>query len=185
MSYGKAIRLQKHRGNRPRVSKMAQKKSFKSIKTKTSYNHNWNTELMTSQVPIIIVTDPEGQHWEPMIYQPEPKKKLYLMPGLYHELALPTCEELYIIATMPYTQHCLHFSDLSNERYRLCSNSDLMTQPQHRLEQISLYRLFLKDHKRQLITVNKSPNIYRESPDKCPSAPLKHTSSLQRNTHCP
>ena len=103
MSYGKAIRLWKHRGNRPRVLKMAQRKSLKSIKTKTFYNHIWNTKLMTSQIPIIVVTDPEGQHWELTIYQPEPKKKLYLMPGLYPELALPTLEELDIIATMPYT----------------------------------------------------------------------------------
>ena len=58
---------------------------------------------MTSQIPIIVVTDPEGQHWEPTIYQLEPKKKLYLMPGLYPELTLPTLEELDIIATTPYT----------------------------------------------------------------------------------
>ena len=57
---------------------------------------------MTSQIPIIIVTDPEGRHWEPMIYQPEPKKIFYLTPGLYPELALPTLEELDIIATTPY-----------------------------------------------------------------------------------
>ena len=60
-------------------------------------------ELMTSQIPLIVVTDPEGQHWEPMIYQPEPKKVFYLMPGLYPELAPPTLRELDIIATMPYT----------------------------------------------------------------------------------
>ena len=103
MSYGKAIRLRKHRGNRPRVLKTAQKKSLKSINTNTSYNHIWNIKLMASQIPIIVVTDPEGQHWEPTIYQPEPKRKLYLAPGLYPELALPTLEELSIIATMPYT----------------------------------------------------------------------------------
>ena len=60
MSYGKAIRLRKHHGNWPRVSKMAQRTFSKSIKTKTSYNHTWNTELMTPQIPIIVVTDPEG-----------------------------------------------------------------------------------------------------------------------------
>ena len=103
MSYGKAIRLWKHRGNWPHVSKMAQKKSLKSIKIETSYNHIRNTELMTSQIPIIIVTDPEGRHWEPTIYQSKPKKKLYLAPGLYPELAPPTLEELDIITTMPYT----------------------------------------------------------------------------------
>ena len=48
---------------------------------------------MASQIPIIVVTDPEGRHWEPTIYQPELKKKFYLMPGLYPELALPTPEE--------------------------------------------------------------------------------------------
>ena len=58
---------------------------------------------MMSQIPVIIVTDPEGQHWEPTIYQPKPKKKLYLTPGLYPELTLPTLKELSIIATMPYT----------------------------------------------------------------------------------
>ena len=56
-----------------------------------------------SQTPVIIVTDPEGRHWEPTIHQPEPKKKFYLAPGLYPELAPPTLEELDIIATMPYT----------------------------------------------------------------------------------
>ena len=58
---------------------------------------------MASQIPIIVVTDPEGRHWEPTIYQPEPKKKLYLTPGLYPELAPPTPEECSIIATTPYT----------------------------------------------------------------------------------
>ena len=103
MSYGKAIQLWKHRGNRPCVLKTAQRKSLKSIKPVTSYNHIWNIELMTPQIPTIVITDLEGQHWEPMIYQPEPKKKLYLAPGLYPELAPPTLEELSIIATTPYT----------------------------------------------------------------------------------
>ena len=58
---------------------------------------------MTLQIPIIVVTDPEGQHWELTIYQPEPRKKLYLAPGLYPKLALPTRKELDIIATTPYT----------------------------------------------------------------------------------
>ena len=58
---------------------------------------------MASQIPIIVVTDPEGRHWEPTIYQPEPKKKFYLAPGLYPELTLPTPEERNIIATTPYT----------------------------------------------------------------------------------
>ena len=102
-SCGKAIRLQKHHGNRPHVSKTAQMKFLKSINTDISYNHIWNIELMASQIPIIVVTDPEGWHWEPTIYQPEPKKKLYLAPGLYPELAPPTPEELSIIATTPYT----------------------------------------------------------------------------------
>ena len=58
---------------------------------------------MTPQIPTIVITDLEGGHWEPTIYQPEPKKKLYLAPGLYPELAPPTPEELSIIATTPYT----------------------------------------------------------------------------------
>ena len=82
---------------------MAQKKSLKSINTDISYNHTQNIKLMAPQIPIIVVTDPEGRHWEPTIYQPEPKKKFYLAPGLYPELALPTSEERNIIATTPYT----------------------------------------------------------------------------------
>ena len=39
MSYGKAIRLQKHCGNQPCVLKMAQKTSFKNIDTEIFYNH--------------------------------------------------------------------------------------------------------------------------------------------------
>ena len=58
---------------------------------------------MAFQTPIIVVTDPEGRHWEPTIYQPEPKKKFYLTPGLDPELAPPTPEERSIIATTPYT----------------------------------------------------------------------------------
>ena len=103
MSCGKAIQLWKHCGNRPHVLKMVQKKSLKSIKTEISYNHIRNNELMTPQIPTIVITDPEGRHWEPTIYQPEPKRKLYLTPGLYPELALPTLEERNIIAAMPYT----------------------------------------------------------------------------------
>ena len=60
LSCGKAIRLRKHCGNRPHVLKTAQKKSLKSIKTETSYNHIWNIELMTPQIPTIVITDPEG-----------------------------------------------------------------------------------------------------------------------------
>ena len=60
MSYEKAIQLRKHRGNQPRALKMAQKKFLKSIKTEIFYNHIWNAELMTPQIPIIVVTDPEG-----------------------------------------------------------------------------------------------------------------------------
>ena len=59
-SYGKAIRLRKHRGNRPHVLKTARKKSLKSINTDISYNHVQNIKLMASQIPIIVVTDPEG-----------------------------------------------------------------------------------------------------------------------------
>jgi len=57
---------------------------------------------MTAEIPIIVITDPEGQHWEPTIYQMEPKKAFYLAPGLYPELAPPTAEECDIIATTPY-----------------------------------------------------------------------------------
>ena len=85
------------------VLKMAQKTSFKSINAENFYNHTWNTELMAPQIPIIVITNLEGRHWEPTIYQPEPKKKFYLAPGLYPKLAPPTLEELDIIATMPYT----------------------------------------------------------------------------------
>ena len=58
---------------------------------------------MAPQIPTIVITDPEGRHWEPTIYQPETKKKFYLAPGLYPELAPPTPEERNIIATTPYT----------------------------------------------------------------------------------
>src|SRR5258708_17062958 len=37
MSYGKAIRLPKHRGNQPRVLKTAQRISFKNTNTVTTY----------------------------------------------------------------------------------------------------------------------------------------------------
>ena len=56
MSCGKAIQLQKHRGNWPHVLKTAQKKSLKSIKTEIFYNHIWNTELTMPQISIIVVT---------------------------------------------------------------------------------------------------------------------------------
>jgi hypothetical protein len=99
-SSGKAMISQKHRGNLPRVSKTAEKRLSESTATVTASIPN--LEPMASEIPIIIVTDPEGQHWQPMIYQMEPKKAFYLAPGLYPELAPPTAEERDIIATTPY-----------------------------------------------------------------------------------
>ena len=60
MSYGKAIRLRKHHGNRPRVSKMAQKTSFKNTKTKISYNHI--TDMSNFIIPKITLTCP-SEEW--------------------------------------------------------------------------------------------------------------------------
>jgi len=79
---------------------MAVKKFSESIAIVTALIPN--LESMTSEIPIIVVTDPEGRHWQPTIYQMEPKKVFYLAPGLYPELAPPTAEERDIIATTPY-----------------------------------------------------------------------------------
>ena len=60
MSYGKAIQLWKHRGNRPCVLKMAQKTSFKNIKTEISYNHI--TDMSNFIIPKITLTCP-SEEW--------------------------------------------------------------------------------------------------------------------------
>ena len=60
MSYGKAIQLQKHRGNRPRVLKMAQKKSFKTIDTDMAYNHS--ADMPKFVIPKVMLTCP-SEEW--------------------------------------------------------------------------------------------------------------------------
>jgi hypothetical protein len=74
---------------------------------------------MASEIPIIVVTDPEGQHWQPTIYQMEPKKAFYLAPGLYPELASPTAEERDIIATTPYVPTPVSVSLLRSVRRKI------------------------------------------------------------------
>ena len=59
MSYGKAIQLQKHRGNRPRVLKMVQKTSFKTINTNTSYNHS--ADMSNFVIPKVTLTCPSKE----------------------------------------------------------------------------------------------------------------------------
>ena len=60
MSYGKAIWLQKHRGNRPCVLKMAQKTSFKTIDTDMTYNHP--TDMSKFVIPKVTLTCP-SEEW--------------------------------------------------------------------------------------------------------------------------
>ena len=60
MSYGKAIRLQKHHGNWPHVSKMVQKTSFKNINAKISHNHI--TDMSNFIIPKITLTCP-SEEW--------------------------------------------------------------------------------------------------------------------------
>ena len=60
MFYGKAIRLQKHRGNRPHVSKMVQKTSFKTIDTDIIYNHF--TDMSKFVIPKVTLTCP-SEEW--------------------------------------------------------------------------------------------------------------------------
>ena len=60
MSYGKVIQLQKHHGNWPRVLKMAQKTSFKTIDTDMIYNHP--TNMSNFVIPKVTLTCP-SEEW--------------------------------------------------------------------------------------------------------------------------
>ena len=91
MSYGKAIQLWKHRGNRPHVSKMAQKISFKSTKPEIFYNHI--TDMSNFIILKITLTCPskewpfqareveeraelrQATFWMPPVVEPSPFKK--------------------------------------------------------------------------------------------------------------
>ena len=91
-SYGKAIRLRKHRGNRPRVLKTAQKISFKNIDTDTTYNHL--TDMSNFVIPKVTLTCPseewpnrareaeekaesrQAAFWNPPLTLPSPFQKL-------------------------------------------------------------------------------------------------------------
>ena len=72
MSYGKAIQLQKHRGNRPRVSKTAQKTSFKTIDTDTIYNHP--TNMSNFVIPKVMLTCP-SEEWPNRAREAEEKEE--------------------------------------------------------------------------------------------------------------
>ena len=92
MSYGKAIRLRKHRGNRPRVLKTVQKISFKNIDTDTIYN--CPTDMSNFVIPKITLTCPSEEwpnrareaeekaesrraaFWNPPLTPPSPFQKL-------------------------------------------------------------------------------------------------------------
>jgi hypothetical protein len=130
-SSGKAMTSQKHRGNLPHVSRTAEKRLSESTATVTASIPN--PEHMALEIPIIVVTDPEGQHWQPTIYQMEPKKVFYLAPGLYPELASPTAEERDIIATTPYVPTPVSVSLLRSVRrkisaaFRIRSNNTAST----------------------------------------------------------
>ena len=60
MSYGKAIRLWKHHGNWPRVLKTAQKTSFKTTDTDTTYNHS--ADMSKFVIPKVTLTCP-SEEW--------------------------------------------------------------------------------------------------------------------------
>ena len=72
MSYGKAIQLQKHRGNWPRVSKTAQKTSFKTIDTDTIYNHP--TNMSNFVIPKVMLTCP-SEEWPNRAREAEEKEE--------------------------------------------------------------------------------------------------------------
>ena len=59
MFYEKAIRLLKHRGNQPCVSKMAQKTFFKIIDANITYNHS--TDMSNFVIPKVTLTCPREE----------------------------------------------------------------------------------------------------------------------------
>ena len=144
MSYGKAIRLQKHHGNRPCVSKMVQKTSFKNIKTETSYNHeetpnSWHLKFLSLWLP--IQKDDIGNQQST---NPNPKRNFIwrqdFIPNSHH----PLLKNLISSPLHHIPQHRLHFFDLSNERYRSCSNPDQITRPQTSLSNRFRFTNFFK-----------------------------------------
>ena len=58
-SYGKAIQLLKHRGNQPRVLKMAQKTFFKITDTNITYNHS--IDMSKFVIPKVTLTCPSKE----------------------------------------------------------------------------------------------------------------------------
>ena len=92
MSYGKAIRLRKHRGNQPCVLKMTQKTSFKTIDTDMTYNHS--ADMSNFVIPKVTLTCPseewpnqareveekaesrQAAFWNPPLTLPSPFQKL-------------------------------------------------------------------------------------------------------------
>ena len=73
MSYGKAIRLRKHRGNRPCVLKTVQKISFKTINTDMTYNHS--TDMSNFVIPEVMLTCP-SEEWPIKAKEAEEKAEL-------------------------------------------------------------------------------------------------------------
>ena len=92
MSYGKAIQLQKHHGNRPCVLKMVQKTFFKNINTDIAYNHS--TDMSNFVILKVTLTCPseewpiqakeaeekvesrQAAFWDPPLASPSPFQKL-------------------------------------------------------------------------------------------------------------
>ena len=119
MSYGKAIRLRKHHGNRPHVLKTVQKTSFKTIDTDMACNHS--TNMSNFVIPKVMLTCPSEEwpiqakeveekaesrraaFWDPPFASPSPFQKLvYKLTTCFKKISLPL-----------YHGHCLKNSQNS------------------------------------------------------------------------
>ena len=87
ISYGKAIQLQKHRGNRPRVLKMVQKTSSKIIDTDTTYNHS--ADMSNFVIPKVTLTCP-SEEWPNRAREAEEKAELRRAAFWNPPLTLPS-----------------------------------------------------------------------------------------------
>ena len=97
-----------------------------------------NTELMTPQVPIIVITNPEGST------NPNPKRNFIWCQDFILNSHHPLLKNLISSPLHHIPQHCLHFFNLSNERYRSCSNPDQITWPQTSLSNRFRFTNFFK-----------------------------------------
>ena len=97
-SYGKAIRLPRQRGNRPRVLKTEEKKSYKNTDTAST-----SIPKMDDKIYTFTLVNPEGKETLLTTTKFAPKEVYRESPYPHPELTPPTEEERAVIFSEPYS----------------------------------------------------------------------------------